>query len=193
MTSLQVWVLRPVRYLFVVRNPMARRTDRAESVVALWLLFVFVVSIVLAVCAGESAYEAKSADAASAQASGRYTDAVLLAPAATAGGYDNWFRARWIDQDGGKHVADVPVGVNAKAGSTVRIWLDHHGNRTTPPSDSAAVAAESVGLGLLIVGGAALVLESIRRAARSALNRIRLADWEAEWERVGPRWSRPGR
>lgn len=192
MAFVRLWLMRPVRYLFVELNPMARRTDRTESVVALWLVFFFAISIVVAVCAGNAAYQSKSAHAGSARARGNYTNAVLVSPAATASGYDNWFKARWTDQHGRKHVENVPVDLDAKAGGTVQIWLDHNGNRAAPPPNSASIAAESVGLGLLIAGGSAFVLESIRRIVRARLNRIRLSDWETEWERVGPRWSRPG-
>lgn len=194
MTFLQIWVLRPARYLCPWRNPMARRTDRVESVIALTLLILLGLSFPLASWAAESVYHTVSAHARTQSASGRYTDATLLENVPAGGiGSVPWVKARWTAPDGTRRVELVPATTGTSAGSTQRIWIDRRGHRTQAPPDGATVTAEAVGTGVLVVLGAAFVLDVTRRAARRTLDRSRLVGWDAEWRDIGPRWTRPSR
>lgn len=198
MTLAQIWVMRPARYLCMWRNPMARRIDRAESAIALVLLLALALSFPVASWVAKSVYHIASIHAQSQRASGRYIKAILLDNVPPVAGVDGAVsqprvRARWTAQDGTKRVETIPVAAGARAGSTARIWIDSGGHRAASPSTSASLIAEAVGAALLIVGGAAVIFEIARRAARSALDRARLTGWDTDWYHVGPHWTRPGR
>lgn len=197
MTFLQIWVMRPIRYLCAWHNSMARRTDRVESVIAAVLLVLFGLSFPLASWSAQSVYHTSSEHARTQRASGRWVTAVLLynAPPAPADGVasESWVKARWTAPDGRKRIEQIPATAGTSAGSSQQIWIDRNGHRTPSPPTSAAIVAEAVGAGLLVVTGAAFVLEIARRAVRSRLDRTRFLGWDVEWDRIGPRWTRPGR
>jgi hypothetical protein len=97
--------------------------------------------------------------------------------------------ARWTGPDGVVRSGSVPVAVGTRAGSTVDVWIDEHGALTTPPRRhnpalNATVAA-TVAASVAIV-----LLAGVRLAVVWSLDRRRLRSWEAEWQIVGPRWSR---
>ena len=69
------------------------------------------------------------------------------------------------------------------------VWLDRAGHVQNPPLTASqardrVITAEAAALAAL-----AVLLTGLGIAGRCALNRRRLAAWEAAWRRTGPRWS----
>ncbi|HEX3813625.1 MAG TPA: hypothetical protein VHX59_12350 [Mycobacteriales bacterium] len=191
---------RLARYLRWRHNSMARRTDRIESAVAGYLLVIFLLSLPVAGWLGRTTYAGGSARAHAAHLDNHRGTAVLLtdAPAGTAAGIDAapadpWVRASWVTPDGRTHTGQVEARSGTAAGTTVPIWLDSAGRPTAGPASALTVVADAVALGVCLMLLTAAALEMIRRLTRRLLDRSRLADWEADWQRTGPRWRRPAR
>jgi hypothetical protein len=100
-----------------------------------------------------------------------------------------WVDARW-DAPGSKpHTGIVAVGLTAKAGQRVTIWVTGSGQITHPPLShddvldgiANAVLATVAGLGVVLGLGAAVM--------RAAVSRRRMAAWTRDWEIIGPRWT----
>ena len=83
----------------------------------------------------------------------------------------------------------MPAVPGARAGSTVRIWVDSTGAQTGPPlrHDQAtgqaflATVTAPLALGAILLCAASLTIQ--------ALDRRRLALWDADWQATEPRWS----
>jgi hypothetical protein len=99
-----------------------------------------------------------------------------------------WATARWSAPDGSTHTGQTKVRPDAPAGTRVTVWTDQHGALTSKPVTheearlrSALAGALATGItGGLVVGGA--------RAARARLDRRRMEQWAADWERTDTRW-----
>jgi hypothetical protein len=188
------------RYLNWWRNPMARRTDRIESMVATAAATLFLLSVPLAAWCGKAMYASGAARAETDQATGHRGSAVLLAaaPSGTAAGIDAapadpWVRAQWATRDGGTSTGDIQAPPDSPAGTRVPIWLDGADQPSAPPASHATVTANAVCCGICVLLGIGGGLEAARRLTRSMLDRSRLADWETAWEQTGPRWTWPAR
>ncbi|WP_418960952.1 hypothetical protein [Streptomyces tritici] len=97
---------------------------------------------------------------------------------------------RWTAPDGRQGQGEALVPADLKRGEQTRIWLDERGRVTAPPLDdadiwlgSATIGATATALG---AGTAALAGLCVRRLA----DRRRAAQWEYEWRRTGPDWTR---
>ncbi|MEU8607568.1 hypothetical protein AB0C29_06170 [Actinoplanes sp. NPDC048791] len=97
--------------------------------------------------------------------------------------------ARWTGPGGGVVVGRIPVEVGTRAGTTVAVWIDEHGALTSPPRRHNPVlnasAAATVAVSVVVV-----LLAGVRRAVVCHLDHRRLRSWDAEWQIVGPGWSR---
>jgi hypothetical protein len=97
--------------------------------------------------------------------------------------------ARWTAADGSVRTGAILVSTSAAAGTVVPVWTDRAGNLVDPPRGhdqtvmrgSAAAMVAGLGLVMLLVG--------VRAAARRALDRRRMAAWDAEWSHVAARWT----
>jgi len=96
---------------------------------------------------------------------------------------------RWTGPDGTVRTDTVPVGVGTRAGSTVTVWVDEHGALTSPPRTRHPTLDASVSATFAVAAVIALLV-GVRRVVVCRLDRRRLRSWEAEWQIVGPRWSR---
>ncbi|MEU1891201.1 hypothetical protein ABZ514_08495 [Streptomyces pristinaespiralis] len=98
--------------------------------------------------------------------------------------------ARWTTADGDEDRGTIRVAPGTVRGERANIWLDREGRVAAAPLNDSDiwVGALTTGLGgaavAAIAGAFAVVL------ARRAFERRRVADWEAEWVRVEPEWSR---
>ena len=178
------------------RNPLRRSSDRlAAAIVAAVLLTFLVGAPIAALAAGWWARVASSQVARAQRASWRQVPAVLVAdaPSAMNVGYGAasppGARARWTAPDGTARRGYVVVPAGTRAGGTVRIWVDRAGWQTGPPLRPDQVTGQTVlamviaplMLGALVVCAGALGLQ--------AVDRRRLAAWDAEWQTTGPRWT----
>jgi len=175
------------------RNPLRRTTDRVETAVLAVLMAAFLIGAPLAALATGAWMHGTAQRAQLAQeASRRQVTAFVLTitPPSAGGEYLAWqAQARWRAPDGREVTRQVPVAADTVAGGTVRLWTDRNGDLTTAPLLDSQVTGQMVfgeALGA-IVSGSALALAGT--LALWALNRRRMAAWDADWHATGPRWT----
>lgn len=193
-------VLRTMRRLGFHRSELRRPLDRAQSVVALGLLLVFVALGPLAAArTGQRVYDSEAEHARQQTATRHQVDAVVVArlPAehkrSTAessisgdvvGGRS---RLQWRAPDGSPRTGTAHT--SRPVGTHLKVWVD----------DSWAIAGmpqtrvQTIGTTAFAVAGAlaavGLPLALGQMLMRRRFDRRRLADWEAEWSRIAPRWT----
>jgi hypothetical protein len=188
------WLGRVVRGLRPDRNPLRRTADRIEAALIVGLVTAFLVGAPIAASAAGHWVRASGLGAARQQEAAFYrVPAVLLQASPRTIGLGYWgppkVRARWTAPDGSQHTGEVAVSGGARAGSTVMVWADGTGQLTGPPLRRAQVdfgADLSAAIAIVVL---ALALMCARALARRALDRRRLAAWEADWSATGPQWT----
>ena len=175
-------------------NSLRRRTDRIAVIATVGLLVAFLVAApIAAVFAGHWAYRSSMSQQRD-QRSWRAVTAVLLQKAPVdPGSFDangSPAVARWTPPGGQARKGVIWVPAGTPAGSRVRIWLDASGQWAGPPLGRQTVVVRVV----MAVAGTTLVLATGLAAVASAghwlLDRRRLAGWEADWNTVGPQWTK---
>ena len=185
-----------LRGLWPDRNPLRRTSDRVAAAIVAAAMAAFLVGApLIALAAGRWAQAAAFQVARSQHASWRQVPAVLLAnaPDTMDVGYGGVslpeVRARWTAPDGAARRGYVVAPTGARAGRTVLIWVNPAGQLTGPPLRPDQITGQTVlamvvapfTLGSLLLCVAALAIQ--------AVDRRRLAAWDAEWRAIGPRWS----
>lgn len=188
---------RTARRLWPDRNPLRRATDRVEAALAVALIVVFVaVAPLLSLAAWHWAADAGHRAAAAQQATSHQVSAVTLKSApppvfgAEPASLVATVPARWVAPGGAVHTGTVAVAGGMRAGSKVTVWLNKAGQLTSPPLQPAQVNAQAAQAAAGAPFGLVLLLGGIWLVIRRALNRRRLAAWEAGWAAFGPRWTR---
>jgi hypothetical protein len=97
--------------------------------------------------------------------------------------------ARWTAPDGTRRTGTVTAAGGTDKGDTMTIWTDRSGVQTGPPLEPPQVADRAVLAGTLTVFGIASLLMTIGVLIHRALDRRRLAAWDAEWDVAGPHWT----
>jgi hypothetical protein len=186
-----------MRWLGFDRNPLRRRTDRIEAAIRLVAVILLMVAVpIAAVVTGRQADHEALRQANAQQAADHDVTAVLLQQAQATGVPDpytstelTYVLARWQPPGQPPRSGQVLAPAGARAGSTVKVWIDASGAVTSPPPDHRIIAGDvcmtiivtCLVASLLILGSAAL--------ARCALDRWRMRAWDAEWRASGPMWS----
>lgn len=169
-------------------NPLARGSDRAEALLAVGLVIVWLLSIPLAATIASALWPSVEARVVAVQHDVASTDAVLLSdadvilsdahatpvvqPRAT---------ATWLGPDGRPVTESIVVAVGARAGDHQTIWLDAQGTVVDPPMSTQTAAA------LLVLAAAAGSLTlgamffAFRRVVGWHFDRRRWQRWEDEW------------
>ncbi|MFF9481987.1 hypothetical protein [Streptomyces sp. NPDC014733] len=176
----------------VRRGPLRRGTDVAEF----WLAPVTAVLIgVGSPAAGVAAAHAVQARAPLARGTHSVRAVLTEDPrarigvdAAAAAGARVSAEVRWTAPDGSVHHGRVAVPASARAGTHTTARLDGSGRLLRGPADPERAAAEGAAVGLMTTASGALLLLGAARGVRLLLDRRRDAQWEREWERVGPEW-----
>jgi hypothetical protein len=174
------------------RNPLRRGSDRAETALLGLLLTVFLASAPFAAhAAGSWAYATSAREAQAQQSALHQVRATLLQAASpldfAEGGAEA--QARWKAPDGRILTGEVFVASTAPVGSTVTVWVNQTGQLTDSPLAHSQVTGRADLARGTAVAALAIVLIIVGWAARRALDRRRLAAWDAEWVTTGPRWS----
>ena len=178
-------------------NPLRRRTDRIEAAIRLAAVILLLVAVPIATIAvGRQVDHLALRQAHAQQAADHQVTAVLLQQAQATGVPDpytsiqlTYVLARWQPPSQAPRSGQVLAAAGARAGSTVKVWVDASGAVTSPPPDHRIIAGDvcmtiivtCLVASLLILGSAAL--------ARCALDRWRMRAWDAEWRASGPMWS----
>lgn len=188
------WRRRLAARLGLDGNPLRRRTDRIAAYGAAGLLALFLAGApVLAVAAGHWAYRVSTTEQ-QGQRAWREVTAVLLQPAPIEPGYydlsDSWAAARWTVPDRGTLEGLIPAAAGMPAGSRVRIWVDGSGRWAGLPMGRPVTLLRVVGAVTCAPILLAALLLGIGYVSRRVLDWRRLAGWEADWDSVGPRWTR---
>ena len=178
-------------------NPLRRRSDRVETAFLAGLLIAFLAGAPFAAQAcGAAAHAIAHREQLAQQASWHQVRAVVLRAApgtdSSSGGYaaiEPEVLARWRAPDGALVTGQIPVPAGTANGATVLVWTAANGQVTDPPLQNAQVAGQTVLARMLGVVALAVALTVIGMLVRRALNRRRIAAWDADWLATGPRWT----
>jgi hypothetical protein len=177
------------------RNPLRRRIDDVEVAIVTGFVVLFLIAApLLGIMTGRIADGAGLREQHAEQA-WHQVHAVLEQNASAGlssqdGGWDAaWVNARWDIPGGKPRTGIVAVGLNAKAGQRVAIWVTGSGQITHPPLSHDDVLDGIANAVLATVAGLAVLLGLAAAVARGAANRRRMAGWERAWEIIEPRWT----
>lgn len=177
-------------------NPLRRHLDRIETVLVLVVITGFAVAAPLAFrAAATSVYRITQREVASQNATLRQVPAVLMEePFGTVTyGYASVSlpeaQARWTSPAGRQMTGVVSAPGGLHKGSTTLIWVDRSGQAAdgpVPPSEAANRAAMA---GIASIAVLVLLALGAGKLGRYALDRRRLAAWDADWRATGPLWT----
>jgi hypothetical protein len=195
MAATTMWA-RMTRRLGFDHNPLRRRWDLIDG----WLLPAVIAAFLIlgplaATAAGLWAHAGNTA-VQRAEKSWHQATAVLLDPVpgplfsgSGANSWLVWSPARWV-ANGHTRTVEVPAPAGARAGTTVKVWLNRAGNVQGPPLTAAAAGNRILIAVAFALASLIALLTAAAVAARCMLDRKRIASWEAGWLSVGPQWSR---
>lgn len=124
------------------------------------------------------------------EASRREVTAVVLTVTPPAANVIIWqAQARWTAPDGHVVARQIPVPSGTAVGGTLQVWTDRAGDPTTAPLLDSQVAGQTAFGEALGVITPAVVIIAAGALARRALNKSRMAAWDADWQATGPRWT----
>jgi hypothetical protein len=186
------WVARAVRGLWPDRNPLRRTIDRAEAVVAAALAAAFLAGAPLAaLAAGHYTYSYASGTAAAQRAAWHRVPATLDTTVPASGyGDQATVPAHWTGPGGTRRAGMVPAPPDAPAGGTVMVWVDAAGRLTGPPLQPWQARYQAMLAAIFAPLLLATIVLGVGQFAHGALERRRLAAWDAEWRATGPQWTR---
>lgn len=172
------------------RSPLRRRSDVIEAwiVLAAWVFALFG-----GLFAGLAAAGAVESSAARQRAQSREVPAVLVedaadhVPSRAATDYRVWATVRWTAPDGSTHTDEARVSPETRKGETVAVWTDGKGDIVAEPLSSGETRLHAIAGGVLAATGAAGTVLATAWAVRLGLERRRMAEWAAEWERIDTR------
>jgi len=190
------WTSSCARKLGLDRNPLRRRTDRAEAWLRIALVLAFLIGAPLAAWgAGNWAGSVAPTAAHLRQAGEHHVPATLLR--SVPGDSDQWFtvrfawvKARWTVPGGPVRTGYVQAPVGSRADSTVQVWLDRSGRPTEPPLPPSQIRGWILMMAILAPAALALLLLAVMGILGGILYRRRLASWGQAWSAIGPQWTR---
>jgi hypothetical protein len=184
------WLTRMLRGRRLDHNPLRRRSDRVETIVGVLLVVGFAVAAPFTVqAAAAGGYAFAQHERVTAMATRHEVTAVTQEMAISLTYGKSWVSARWTAPNGRPRTGQVEIAGGTPKGSSDRIWVTTSGDVAPPPllasevSQIADCAAVAAGLGLAVV---CLIAQA---AMRHALNRRRMAAWDAGWAAAEPRWN----
>lgn len=186
------------RRLWLGRSPLHRRMDRIEAWVTAGLLAMFLAGAPLSwIGAGRWVQQGGQREQR-AQQSWHQVPAVLLQTAPTLPRY--YFRlslapevqvmARWNVPGGEARVGKISAPAGTWIGRTVPVWVDATGRPTGPPLFTSALVKREASAEVLAPLALTVLLLGLARLVRWVMDRRRLANWEADWDFTGPRWTK---
>ncbi|MFI6013513.1 hypothetical protein ACIBAG_32725 [Streptomyces sp. NPDC051243] len=173
------------------RSPLRRRSDLVEAWV---VLCAWVFALVGALFAGLVAADAVTRSAQDMRARSQQVTAVLVKdtedPGASRVTTDHlvWGTVRWTDPDGTSRTDEARVPPNVKAGSKVEVWTDRNGAVVNEPLSETEILMHSIAGGVLAAGATGGLVLGCSWMVRLGLERRRLEQWAAEWERMDTPW-----
>lgn len=171
------------------RNPLKRRADKVEA----WLVLgAWLITVLTGVLSGLAAAGSVEHGLARERVEWRPTVARVAekAPGTANSGETVWAKVRWTAVDGSTHTGQARVEPGSRTGSPVTVWTDPQGHLVTRPASVSQAHLRAGLIGTLVGVSAAVVPFVSGLALRGRLERRRMADWDAEWARLGPQWGR---
>ncbi|MER5795573.1 hypothetical protein [Streptomyces sp. NPDC001980] len=181
------------------QNPLRRKSDMVEAWIALAVAVLLCVGAPLVgAVAGLWAHEQARSVAAVERAERHMVRAVVVGgtpeqlPSVQGGDRAHAYQTnvRWTVPGEGTKTASARVPAGTRTGDVVDVWFDRQGHGVAPPPDEVAVWQHTVTVGLCGASGAAAVVLLGHGVVRRVALRHRLAEWEQEWARTGPDWTR---
>jgi hypothetical protein len=185
-------VARLIRGLRPDRNPLRRATDRVETAIVAGLVVAFLIGAPTA--AMTSAHRA-SASGQRAEQIIRYKVHATLLESAPGPFYSPYGPvampglARWTAPDGSVRTGLVNADSGGRAGAMVTIWTNETGRPIGPPPRRGQVTRQAALAGAAAAIFLGVVLLVAGMLALGAVNRRKLAAWDAAWQVVGPQWT----
>ncbi|WP_210588659.1 hypothetical protein [Streptomyces sp. GESEQ-35] len=188
-TRVRGWRWRP--------NPLRRRSDVVEAwTVVVVAVLLFVGAPLAGVAAALWAHAEAQAITAAQRADRRQVRAEVVGATSGSlpvqGGRTFTRRAtvRWTEPGEGERTASAPVSPGTRPGDTVDVWFDSRGRGVAPPPDGFAAWQHTLVMGLCATGGAVAVVLLGHVVTRHVATHHRLTEWEREWARTEPEWTR---
>jgi hypothetical protein len=181
---------RAVRWLWPDRDPLRRTVDRVEAAVGAGLTVAVLAGAPLAATAAGHVASSVGFRAAHAQQAAQHqVPAVLLVPVPRTGPDQNQVPARWVAPGGRRHSGPMPGQLGARAGATVMVWVDVAGRLVGPPSQLRRVRDQVQLARVLAFLTVCVIVLCAGQLAYGALDRRRMAAWEADWRATEPQWT----
>jgi hypothetical protein len=184
-----------IRRFTLGSGPLKRTSDRLELLARVVLTSVLLSAVAIALAVATASYTQGRSEVATQAAERRQVVAELLEDAvAEKGGAEGASPAGratavWTAPSGVERTAAISVPARARAGSTLTIWVDRDGHRTTRPLSNGDVVGLSAGTALLTYLVISIVAIGAYRLFRRQLDRSRSRRWAAEWAEVEPVWT----
>jgi hypothetical protein len=172
-------------------SPLARDVDRAEAVLIVGLLLIWLLTLPLIATVASVEWTSVDSRLETDRATDIAVDAVLSGNASPSALTREAVgrsaaRAAWTGRDGRPASGAIRVDAGAHAGDHVTVWLDASGTVVAQPMGSSTAVALTV----LAAGGAwlalGLALAGTWWAIRRRLDRHRWNGWEQEWSSFAP-------
>jgi hypothetical protein len=178
-------------------NPLRRRSDVVAAWTALVVAVLLLVGAPLAgALAGRWAHDDARAMAAEQRAERQRVRAEVVGrppdSLPTVHGREDSYRVavRWTEPGEGTRTTTARVPAGTQQGDVVDVWFDARGRSVGPPADGTAVWQHTLTMGVAVAGGTSAVVLLGHAAVRRVAMRHRLDEWDREWARTGPEWSR---
>ena len=185
---------RGIRRFTLGSGPLKRTSDRLEFLSRVLLTAVLLATVAIALAVATATYSGGRAEVAQEAAERQRVSARLLedavAPVGSGNGVDvGRAPATWTAPSGAERSGPVPARLGAEAGSTVLVWVDRAGARTTRPLSTGDVVGRALGAAVLTYAGIAVVAIGGHLVVHRLLDRSRYRRWADEWALVGPDWT----
>ena len=175
------WPARMARGLWPDRNPLRRRSDRAEAGLLAVLIMAFLVGApFLALIAWRMTVSATFTTVDAQHAGWRQVSAVLLTDAPAAGYYDPPVWATWTAPDGARRQGTVYPEPGARAGTATPIWATATGRQMAWPLTPSQANSQAGVIAGLVVPFWVMILWGTGLFGRHLIDVRRMAAWNAE-------------
>ncbi|MFR9729719.1 hypothetical protein ACL03H_10865 [Saccharopolyspora sp. MS10] len=169
-------------------NPLRRRTDLFEPIALLVIVLAAAVVLVASFAASQAVLRDRMAEVNAERADRHQVTAQVLGEVPGGSSAIRAVEVAWGDPPAPRHAAVIEMSTATPLADTAQIWVDR-ADRPTPPPRTPSEATQAAGTaGAAVLFGSGLVLAGTYAGARRYVGRRRLAAWEQEWARVGPRW-----
>ncbi|MGW0947927.1 Rv1733c family protein [Streptomyces sp. NPDC002623] len=179
-------------------NPLRRRSDVLEAWTALVVAVLLLVAVPLAgALAGlwahgdaQTVAERQRAERhrVRAEVVGKVPDTLPTAEGVRGQTYR--VSVRWTPPGEKARTATARVPEGTQQGDTVDVWFDDRGRSVAAPPSDTMVWQHTLTMATCAAGGATAVVLLGHTVVRRAAMRHRLGEWEREWARTEPQWTR---